>query len=291
MELDNDWYLKSTYNFLNQNREMKRLRNKQTKFFERYDCESMGTPEGIFSIKLDEASEANPLHLIDSMKEALRNTYDEAHEADAPSWKHVEEKMVDASMDLDGASDANENASSTVQRKIIPLDSLNLALEDLREQRLSNARGAHKQNLIVCASLVDKVPNLAGLARTCEIFAAQSLVLPDLSVSKMDSFQSISVGAADWIDMEEVKEEVLLSWLLEKKAEGFWIVGLEQTSSSVPLHNIEIPEIAAAKNNNKTVLLLGKEKEGIPVQFLQAVDDCVEIPQFGMIRSLNVHVS
>jgi len=81
----------------------------------------------------------------------------------------------------------------------------------------------------------------------------------------------------------------LLSWLLQKKTEGFWIVGLEQTSSSVPLHQIEIPNFVAA--NNKTVLLLGKEKEGIPVQFLQAVDKCVEIPQFGMIRSLNVHVS
>ena len=83
--------------------------------------------------------------------------------------------------------------------------------------------------------------------------------------------------------------QALLSWLLQKKSEGFWIVGLEQTSSSVPLHQIEIPDYVAS--NNKTVLLLGKEKEGIPVQFLQAVDKCVEIPQFGMIRSLNVHVS
>eukprot|EP00536_Pseudo-nitzschia_multiseries_P004900 jgi/Psemu1/189360/e_gw1.87.50.1 len=179
--------------------------------------------------------------------------------------------------------------ASTVQRKIIPLDSLNLALENLKEQRLSNAKGTHKQELIVCASLVDKVPNLAGLARTCEIFAAQSLVIPDISVAKMDHFQSISVGAGDWIDMDEVKEEALLTWLLQKKAEGFWIVGLEQTSSSSPLHQVEIPNFAAA--NNKTVLLLGKEKEGIPVQYLQAVDKCVEIPQFGMIRSLNVHVS
>lgn len=40
-----------------------------------------------------------------------------------------------------------------------------------------------------------------------------------------------------------------------------------------------------------TVLLLGKEKEGIPVQFLHTVDQCIEIPQFGIIRSLNVHVS
>ena len=81
----------------------------------------------------------------------------------------------------------------------------------------------------------------------------------------------------------------LLSWLLKKKAEGYWIVGLEQTSSSSPLHEINIPMFA--QNNNKTVLLLGKEKEGIPVQFLQTVDTCIEIPQFGMIRSLNVHVS
>jgi hypothetical protein len=49
---------------------------------------------------------------------------------------------------------------------------------------------------------------LGGLARTSEIFAAQSLIVPDLSVTKMDIFQSISVGAADWIDIQEVKEEV-----------------------------------------------------------------------------------
>eukprot|EP00537_Pseudo-nitzschia_pungens_P007076 CAMPEP_0172359626 /NCGR_PEP_ID=MMETSP1060-20121228/3809_1 /TAXON_ID=37318 /ORGANISM="Pseudo-nitzschia pungens, Strain cf. cingulata" /LENGTH=1935 /DNA_ID=CAMNT_0013081375 /DNA_START=65 /DNA_END=5872 /DNA_ORIENTATION=+ len=285
---DNDWFLKSTYNFLDQNREMKRLRNKQTKFFEHYDCEVLGTPEGVFSIRVDETHEADPVHMIDAMKETLRNTYDDAHGSDVPAWKRLEELLVDD----DGGGDnehSDDNIGSTVQRKIIPLDSLNLALENLKEQRLSNTKGTHKQELIVCASLVDKVPNLAGLARTCEIFAAQSLVIPDMSVAKMDHFQSISVGAVDWIDMDEVKEEALLSWLLQKKSEGFWIVGLEQTSSSSPLHQVEIPNFAAA--NNKTVLLLGKEKEGIPVQYLQAVDKCVEIPQFGMIRSLNVHVS
>jgi len=81
-----------------------------------------------------------------------------------------------------------------------------------------------------------------------------------------------------------VKEEALLSWLLQKKTEGYWIVGLEQTSSSAPLHEIEIP-LSVVENDNKTVLLLGKEKERIPIQFLKAVDTCIEIQQFGMIRS------
>jgi tRNA G18 (ribose-2'-O)-methylase SpoU len=39
------------------------------------------------------------------------------------------------------------------------------------------------------------------------------------------------------------------------------------------------------------ILLLGKEKEGIPADLLNLVDICVEIPQYGLTRSLNVHVS
>jgi tRNA G18 (ribose-2'-O)-methylase SpoU len=39
------------------------------------------------------------------------------------------------------------------------------------------------------------------------------------------------------------------------------------------------------------VLVLGREKEGIPVNLIQVLDACMEIPQLGVIRSLNVHVS
>jgi tRNA guanosine-2'-O-methyltransferase len=95
----------------------------------------------------------------------------------------------------------------------------------------------------------------------------------------------------------------LLEWLRQRKQEGFYIVGLEQTSSSVSLANFSFPvcddDTCTVGNGHgsmrlplqPTVLLLGKEKEGIPVEFLQAVDHCIEIPQFGLIRSLNVHVS
>ena len=56
--------------------------------------------------------------------------------------------------------------------------------------------------------MIDKLPNVAGLARTVEIFAADRLVVPDKSLCKMDEFQSISVGAGDWIDIEQVRPEV-----------------------------------------------------------------------------------
>jgi len=75
-----------------------------------------------------------------------------------------------------------------------------------------------------------------------------------------------------------------LSWLFKQRAKGYYIFGLEQTASSVSLETMDFPD-------RPTILLLGREKEGIPVELLQAVDQCVEIPQLGIIRSLNVHVS
>lgn len=65
--------------------------------------------------------------------------------------------------------------------------------------------------------------------------------------------------------------------------DGFRIVALEQTANSVPLQSY-----AFAK---KTCLVLGNERTGVPAEILHLVDDCVEIPQFGRVRSLNVHVS
>ena len=206
---DSDWFLRLMYRFLDDNREMKRLRNKQVNFFEKYSVEEFCTPEGVLSLPVDEGDEADPVHLVDSMKVALQEVYEESHRSDKPEWKQLEEALESEGVsDTQNAMEESDNSLVNFQRKIIPLDALNLAMEDLREKRIRNAAGNRKQELIVCASLVDKAPNLGGLARTAEIFSANRLVIPDKSVCKMDNFKSLSVGAGDWIDIEEVKEEV-----------------------------------------------------------------------------------
>lgn len=269
---------------------MSRLRVKQQHFFDTYDVDSACSFEGILSIPVDEGEEANPVHMVDAIKECLAEVYKETHDEDAPAWKRMEDLLLESDQGnesgvLNDDSDDVQHETELVnfQRKILPIDALDLGIRSFKEQKLFNAAGKKKQSLIVCASLIDKVPNLAGLARTCEIFSAQLLVMPNLLVRKQDDFKSISASANDWIEMEECKEEDLLSWLYMKRSEGYAIVGLEQTASSKCLTKMEFHE--------KTVLLLGKEKEGIPIEFLSAVDQCIEIPQLGIIRSLNVHVS
>ncbi|RMZ55594.1 hypothetical protein APUTEX25_000177, partial [Auxenochlorella protothecoides] len=132
------------------------------------------------------------------------------------------------------------------------------------------AGAAPRQRLIVVASLVDKLPNLAGLARTCEVFRATALVVADASIVSEPQFQSISVSANLWMPIQEVPEVELAPWLQEKAAQGWTL-------------DFVWPE--------KTVLVLGREKEGIPAHLLARLQATVEIPQLGLIRSLNVHVS
>ena len=85
----------------------------------------------------------------------------------------------------------------------------------------------------------------------------------------------------------------LPEYLQQLKRDGWSLVGLEQTMSSVDLREAVFPE--------KMVLILGNEKEGVPAEIIQVgekentqkkmLDLCIEIPQLGIIRSLNVHVS
>ena len=89
--------------------------------------------------------------------------------------------------------------------------------------------------------------------------------------------------AHQWIDIEEIKIENLKNYLETMKSQNYTIVGIEQTSESCKLNEFKFPK--------KSVILLGNEKEGIPVELIQLLDVCVEIPQTGLIRSLNVHVT
>ena len=87
-----------------------------------------------------------------------------------------------------------------------------------------------------------------------------------------------------WQKIAEVRQgNDLIKYLKEKQSEGFVLVGVEQTAQSVTLDEY--------KFNSKTVLILGNEKEGIPIDVLDILDVCVEIPQSGRIRSFNVHVT
>ncbi|ALC47584.1 CG18596 [Drosophila busckii] len=167
-------------------------------------------------------------------------------------------------------------ANINVQRKMNPIN--DIFYSDLGSVELST-----KHEFIVVASLIDKLANLGGLARTCEILGVRTLILGVKSSASKSDFTNLSMSAEKHLNIDEVKPNDLAAFLIEKQSAGFKVVGAEQTAHSVSFVDFKYPE--------KTVLLLGHEKHGIPVDLIALLDYAVEIPQFGVVRSLNVHVT
>ena len=169
-------------------------------------------------------------------------------------------------------------------------DSMALALRDMAEDvdragiRTDTDTNRRPPGLVVIASLVDKIPNLAGLARTCEVLGAEALVMADRdrTVAHKD-FTAVSVTAEQWLPIRDVSIAGLVPYLLRLRREGYTLVGLEQTRGAVDVNAFDFPR--------KTALVLGREREGIDADVLSVLDTCVVIVQKGLIRSLNVHVS
>lgn len=161
-----------------------------------------------------------------------------------------------------------------IQRKPLPTDN--------PSDQVTEGRGA-STSLIVIASLLDKPANLGGLARTCEVMGASALVVGNHKWVTDKEFVSVSASAAKWVPMYVVAPTELTEYLDTLKEQNYTIVGAEQTINSVPLQKCVF--------DRRTAIVLGAERTGIPASLIPALDMCVEIPQVGQTRSLNVHVS
>ncbi len=202
-----------------------------------------------------------PLKLADSSKIEAEETGDERKQvADGELFKDYQRKLA-----------------------VWDLSMLEEELGTFRRNRELEKRKSTLGETIVCASLIDRVPNLAGLSRTCEILGCTRLTIPDVTVLDDPKFKGIAMTSDKWLQIDSVPPgQSLISFLEARRREGFRILAVEQTSASTPLHTYTFP--------SRFVLVLGNENSGIPPEILHIVDDCIEIPQFGMIRSLNVHV-
>lgn len=169
------------------------------------------------------------------------------------------------------------------QQKMQPWDAITAGLATHALTRLGSFETRQRHELIVVATLVDRPSNLGGLCRTAEIFNACKLVVPSAEVLQDRMFQALAVASDHWMPTEVVPPANLRDYLYSLRRAGYVLVGAEQTAESVRLDRFVFPE--------RTALVLGAEREGMPVDIIALMDACVEIPQFGLTRSLNVHVS
>jgi tRNA guanosine-2'-O-methyltransferase len=121
------------------------------------------------------------------------------------------------------------------------VEELLLASKESRLKELGHMQGG-RQELIVVASLIDCIPNLAGLARTCEVFKTASLVVADASIVEDRQFQLISVTAERWVPIVEVSEARLPNFLEHRKRVGSYSLGWSKLQTVSLLMSSHFPK-------------------------------------------------
>ncbi|GET91608.1 hypothetical protein, conserved [Leishmania tarentolae] len=178
----------------------------------------------------------------------------------------------------DGEASGADAAMANVQKKVS-----SWWTSEVYNELHPRALRTQKQSIIVVSSLLENPVNIAGLCRCGEIFAIESIVVPEKKVFEHPHFVAAARSAELWIPWEEVMPKDLPSYLEGLRRRGYVVIGIEQTAASVPMEKFSFPE--------RCVVVLGAEGQGMPAPLIPLLDVCVEIPQYGLIRSLNVHVA
>jgi tRNA G18 (ribose-2'-O)-methylase SpoU len=130
-----------------------------------------------------------------------------------------------------------------------------------------------REIVVACAPMRSNV-NLSTIARTAGCCAVERMIV--CGNARLD--KTIARDGADSIRLEV--RNSLPPVLRALRGEGYRLVGLEQVTNSQNLHTYRFPR--------RVALVIGNERLGLRAEELDLLDDCVEIPVWGLPYSYNV---
>ena len=146
---------------------------------------------------------------------------------------------------------------------------------------------------VLIAHDIRSAHNVGALLRTAECLGVEHVYftgytpypladgderLPHIATKLTKQISKTSLGTEEMVEWSH--ETDVLTLIDRLKQDGFTLVGLEQTPSSILLPEATLPHDIA--------LLIGREVEGVDPGLLKKCDVVIEIPQLGKKESLNV---
>jgi 23S rRNA (guanosine2251-2'-O)-methyltransferase len=148
-------------------------------------------------------------------------------------------------------------------------------------------------SIVVIAHDIRSSHNVGSLFRTCEGLGVDKLILsgytpypradndsrlPHITDKLEAQIDKTALGAQKSLEWEHVEDIKKITTSL--KAEGYTILGLEQSDQSIAVNQFSpVP---------KMVLVLGNEVEGLDENVIKFCDQLLEIPMLGKKESFNV---
>ena len=130
-----------------------------------------------------------------------------------------------------------------------------------------------REIVIACAPMKSNI-NLSRIVRVAGCCAISRVI----ACGNAQVDKKIARDGADTVQIEV--RRTLAPILKELKADGYRLVGLEQTTGSANLHEYQF--------DRRTALVIGNERTGLTDDLLALLDATVEIPVWGLPFSYNV---
>lgn len=132
--------------------------------------------------------------------------------------------------------------------------------------------------------------NIGGLFRLADAVAAEKVVLCGESETPPSSrIHKAAVGTEEWVPWQyEPSAQIAIS-NLKSQISNTKIIAVEQDPRSISY--TEILDSGFKILNSPLAVVIGHETEGVSKRVLDMADVIVEIPMFGVNKSLNVIVS
>lgn len=141
-----------------------------------------------------------------------------------------------------------------------------------------------QSGLVLVLDNIRSAHNVGSAFRTSDAFKADKVYLCGICACPPSAeIHKSALGAEDSVPWEYSPRT--LDVIEKLRSEGYYIISVEQTVSSVKLDSLELDP------KGKYALVFGNEVDGVDQEVVDASDFSVEIPQMGSKHSLNVSVS
>ena len=154
-------------------------------------------------------------------------------------------------------------------------------MTDARVQRVDALLRRRQPDLTVLMERVHKPHNFAAVLRTCDavgVLRAHAVTPPG---EPLPISPQTAQGAQKWVPVSRHKESLAAIEALHEQ--GFALIAAHFGADARPFREVDY--------TRPTAVVLGTERFGLTPEAAARVDTCIEIPMFGMTRSLNVSVA
>jgi tRNA (guanosine-2'-O-)-methyltransferase len=148
-------------------------------------------------------------------------------------------------------------------------------------QKIEQVLRNRQPDLTVVMENIHDPHNVSAMLRTCDAAGVMEVQLVYTDEEFPDIGKKSSASAKKWV--ERRRFDSIEGCYQDLRNKGFRIFATRIGASSKPLYELDFTDGSA--------FVFGNEHRGVSDEAAEKADECIEIPMFGMIESLNVSVA